>query len=141
MPRPFALYQVAFKILLRRGKLVLWLKSSDTQFWDLPGGRINVGEEHTPLEKILAREVGEELGSQLRYRLGKPILQFHRPIRTTARYKFITVYNASYQNGSIKLSHEHSEVHWLNPRQYPFRRRDFGYGEEYQAFRRHFGWK
>jgi len=87
MRRDYAIYQVALKIFLRNGRNVLFLKD-DKGKWDLPGGRIDTVESKVPLEKILAREVGEELGRKVKYDLKLPAVQFRRFIRSRDIYKF-----------------------------------------------------
>lgn len=67
-----ALLQVSLKILLRDGKKVLLTKGYEGDI-DLPGGRIGVGEEETQLEDIIAREVREELGQGVKFKLGLPL--------------------------------------------------------------------
>lgn len=126
MPRPkYARYQVALKLLLRRGNRVLFIKAADRNRWDLPGGRIDQGEEQVPLEKILAREVREELGAGVKYRLGIPLFQFRRPVPKLNTYNLITVYAARYLSGKIRLSFEHVAFQWLDPKKIPFPRGRF----------------
>lgn len=142
MSRPqYAQYQVAIKLLLRRGNRYLFLKTADSHRWDLPGGRIDQGEEQVPLEKILAREVREELGPTLRYRLGRPLFQFRRPVPTSGTHNLITVYAARYVSGKVQISFEHSEFQWLDPKKFHFRPSDFFSHEEYRTYQRHFGWR
>ena len=141
MPRAFASYQVAFKILLRRGRKILFLKTPNNKKWDLPGGRVDAVEDRIPLEKILAREVREELGRSVRYRLGGPLLQYRRPVAKFNTIVLITVYEARYLAGRIRLSFEHGEYRWLDPKEFKGRPNDFFSREEYRAFRRHFGWR
>jgi len=57
-------YHVALKILLRKGNKFLFLRESLRKRWDLPGGRIDRNEGKTPFEKIIEREVQEELSSE-----------------------------------------------------------------------------
>lgn len=139
MPRAYANYQVALKLLLRRGRTVLFLRSAYDNRWDLPGGRIDNVEVKIPLEKILAREIREELGPTLQYQLGKPLFQYRRWVSGFGTYKFLTVYAGQYLRGDILLSSEHRSFQWINPRQYRFRPSDFIGQEEYRAFLRHFG--
>ncbi len=75
---PFATYQVGLKILLKKEDKFLFLIDSSTGFLDLPGGRIDEIEHETQLTEIIAREVNEELGENIKYKLGKPIFQFRR---------------------------------------------------------------
>ena len=139
MPRAYAHYQVSLKLLLKRGRSVLLLRLTSNNCWDLPGGRIDAVEGRTPLEKILAREIREELGPTLRYQLGQPLFQFRRWVPVFHTYNFLTVYAGKYLRGDVRLSPEHRSWQWLNPRQHRFRLRDFMSQEEYRAFLRYFG--
>jgi len=139
MKRDYAMYQVALKIFLRNGRNVLFLKDENRR-WDLPGGRIDNVEGKKPLEKILAREVREELGKEVKYELKLPAVQFRRFIHSHGMYGLITVYEGVYKGGCIKLSYEHTSFEWLNPKTYPFRRNQFGNNnEEYGALMKYFG--
>lgn len=138
MKRDYALYQVALKIFLRRGRGVLFLKDENGK-WDLPGGRIDNVESKKPLEKILAREVREELGREVRYELKLPAVQFRRFIHSRGVYGLVTVYEAVYKGGRMKLSHEHISFEWLDFKTYPFKRNQFVNNEEYKALMNYFG--
>ena len=144
MKRDYATYQVALKIFLRKGRNVLFLKDENGK-WDLPGGRIDNVESKIPLENILAREVREELGREVKYDLKLPAVQFRRHIDSHNIYNLITVYEAEYKNGTIILSHEHTHYEWLDPRTYPFKQKDFCASqkefythEEYKALMKYF---
>lgn len=141
MKRDYGIFQVGLKILLRKGDKVLLLR--DDKGLDLPGGRIDNVEYQTPLEKIIAREVREELGPKLKYVLGNPLFHFRRVRRngTKLLHVFVVVYDAQWKTGEIKLSFEHSEYAWIDPRTYILKRSDFGQKEEYQAFKKHFAQK
>ena len=138
MKRDYALYQVALKLLLRKGKEVLFLRASDDGLWDIPGGRIDIGEERTPLKKILAREIKEELGPHVRYRAGKPLFQFCHYVSSHKAFSFLTVYEGVYVSGEISLSFEHTTYEWINPKTYHWKKKDFLGEEKYQAFKNYF---
>jgi len=55
-------YHVATKAFVRNGEEILICHDAHNDTWDLPGGRIGRGEFGIPLEKILDREIIEELG-------------------------------------------------------------------------------
>jgi 8-oxo-dGTP pyrophosphatase MutT (NUDIX family) len=134
MKRDFATYHVGLKILLRNGKKVLFLRSDNKRWWDQPGGRIDNVEDTVPLEKIIAREVKEELGN-IKYVLGKPLFQFRRFGKMG---NLLTIYDAQYVSGKIKLSVEHSGYKWIDPVRYKFNKKDFMSKEEYEAFVEYF---
>lgn len=142
MKRDYGIFQVGLKILLRRGSKVLFLR--DDQGLDLPGGRIDNVEYRTSLEKIVAREVREELGPKLKYLLGNPIFHFRRARRgkdANPRHVFLVIFDAQWKAGEIKLSFEHSEYTWIDPKKYRLKRSDFGQEEEYRAFKQYFSKK
>jgi len=137
MRKNYAVYQVALKLLLHKGRKVLFLRLAGDDRWDLPGGRIDRSEERVPLASILAREIREELGPSLRYTLGRPAFQFRRRSRPPGRYNFLTVYEGRYLSGAIRLSPEHQSYKWLDPRKAAFRVRYFFNREEYLAFKKY----
>jgi 8-oxo-dGTP pyrophosphatase MutT (NUDIX family) len=138
MTRDYAIYQVSLKILLRKGNEFLFLKSANGKYWDLPGGRIDNVENDVPLEKILTREVKEELGSNLKYKLGKSVLQYRKFPKSMKLPLFFSVYEAEYLSGDIKLSFEHSSHSWLDPKKYKLNRSEFASEGEYLAFKEYF---
>lgn len=133
MKREYGIYHVAFKILLRRGDKVLFLKDIGGKYWDWPGGRADKGENKVPLKTILKREIKEELGN-IKYKLGRPLFQYRRYFGSQDIYILITAYDAKYVSGKIKLSNEHKSYHWINPKQFKFNPRDFWHKEEYETF-------
>lgn len=137
----YATYNVATKILLKRSGRYLFLIDSLGKRLDLPGGRINENEHNVPIEKILEREIMEELGNNLKYKLGNPIFQFRRYIERNNTCVFVTIYLAEYLSGNIKLSPEHSEYKWINANESKFQRKDFWAKEEYDAFKKYFSKK
>jgi len=51
---------------------------------------------------------------------------------------FIVVYEAEYLSGKIKLSDEHSNYQWLNPKKFNFKEEHFYIKEEFSAFKKYF---
>ena len=126
-------------MLLKKGNKFLFLKTAAKPiFWDLPGGRIDNVERNVPLEKILAREIKEELGNKIKYKLGGPIFQFRRKGRNGACFNLLTVYEAKFLGGGVELSFEHSDYEWTDPKKYKFKEKDFFNKEEYAAFMKYF---
>ena len=77
--RDYGIFQAALKTVLRKGDKILFLRDNNARkTWDWPGGRIDNVEYETPLERIIAREVREELGSRVKYVLGKPVFTLRR---------------------------------------------------------------
>lgn len=142
MTKNYATYWVAFKMLLEKDGKFLFLTVADKilgfSLLDLPGGRADENEGVVPIKKILEREVREELGNNIKYKIGEPIFQYRRynPIKTI--YNLITVYEGKYISGSIKLSFEHTKYQWLDPKKYKFKEKEFYTKEEYKAFKNYF---
>ncbi len=61
-PRAIQTFEVSLKTAIVRDRQLLLLQEADTGYWELPGGRIDVGEERLDHDLILAREIREELG-------------------------------------------------------------------------------
>lgn len=110
-------YFVAVKLFLEKdGQLFIFKdKWGD---WDLPGGRIKTDEFNVPLEKIIARKMKEELGNDVQYSLGSPVV-FMRHERQetqtnqTARI-FAIGYQAGLESGEPKLGNHHVEMKWVD---------------------------
>ncbi|HSD55640.1 MAG TPA: NUDIX hydrolase [Candidatus Saccharimonadales bacterium] len=97
-----------------QGQMLIVKRSSTDQFhagaWDLPGGRVEHGEDITA---AVQRETQEEVGIGL----GSPVLIFATSDMregTTKTWVFFTQEVAP-QWDSIELSHEHDEYKWISP--------------------------
>ena len=135
----YAVFQVSLKVLVRNGEKVLLTKESE-DIIDLPGGRVDRGEENIPLEDIIAREISEELGKDLKFRLGQ-VLFVNRVDRTKEdRWVFHVVFDAEYISGDITLSSEHTSYEWVDRKVYQVKRSSFLPEDEerYQAFKKYF---
>lgn len=135
----YAVFQVSLKVLLRNGEKVLLTKESG-DIIDLPGGRVDMGEENMPLEDIIAREISEELGKDLKFRLGQ-VLFVDRVDRTKEdRWIFHVVFDAEYLSGDIILSDEHVSYEWVDRKAYQIKRDSFlpEDEEKYQALKKYF---
>lgn len=114
--QPKDLYFVAVKLLLRDGDKLL-ITHDIFGDWDLPGGRLLKSEFDTPLLDVITRKIREELGSEIKYRVGEPNIFFrHERIEngTSKVHIFAVGYNASYESGEIKLSENHDRVKWVD---------------------------
>lgn len=114
---PKDLYYVAVKVFLEQdGKLFIFKdKFGD---WDLPGGRIRKDEFETPLEKVIGRKIREELGDEVRYEIGKPVVFFrHERIEASSGQPvriFAVGYEGTFLKGEIKLSDIHTQSEWVD---------------------------
>jgi len=131
-------YHVSLKVLLRKEDEFLMLVDTSDDRLELPGGRIDETEHKSPFEKIIAREVKEELGDAIRYRLGKIAFSYRRHFENRGFHVLINVYEAEYLSGEINISDEHCGFKWVDPKKVVFKREQFFSDEEYIAFKNYF---
>jgi len=115
-------YFVAVKVFLERDGKLLILKDNFGD-WDLPGGRIKKDEFEVPLEQIIERKMREELGGDIKYTIGKPVVfmrherQEATPGNPTVRI-FAVGYEGTLTSGEIKTSERHPELLWVDPKDF-----------------------
>lgn len=113
-------YFVAVKVFMEKDGKLLILRDNFGD-WDLPGGRIKKDEFEKPLDKIIKRKMSEELGNDIKYTIGKPLL-FMRHERVEAATGNPTVrifaigYEGKLESGEIKTSERHPELMWVDPK-------------------------
>jgi len=112
-------YFVAVKIFLEKDGKFLIMKDSFGD-WDLPGGRIKKDEFDVDLEKIIARKMSEELGGDIKYTLGKPLVFMrHQRVEQASGNPTVRIFAIGYQaslgQGDINLSDRHTEMKWVDP--------------------------
>ena len=113
-------YFVAVKVFLEKDGKFLIMKDNFGD-WDLPGGRMKKDEFNTPLEKITLRKMSEEVGSEVKYELGKPVVFFrHERVEATDGNPTVRIFAVGYQalwkEGEIRLSERHTEMLWVDPK-------------------------
>jgi len=111
--------EVGFGIALRaaifhKGKILLLLRSRSSKgeygFWELPGGRMNLGERY---EDAVKREVFEETG--LKIRVIRPLNVFDARRDVDTQVVGITFMCAlEGEEISVRLSDEHLESEWVS---------------------------
>src|SRR3954464_3220202 len=109
-------FQVAVKaFLLWDDRLLMVREAEGEKLWELPGGRIEVGEEALPLPAILHRELTEELGPAFDYEVGEPMAAWIRPPEPPCRMVpvFLTGFLCRPIGGEISLSEEHVDFRWV----------------------------
>jgi 8-oxo-dGTP pyrophosphatase MutT (NUDIX family) len=115
MPRSIQKFEVSLKAFVVREGHALFVRESDTGYWELPGGRIDVGEETEPHEAILAREIGEELGADFRIEIGADTVTWVRRRPLDGAFLFLVARVCRHLAGEPRLSHEHYDFAWLDP--------------------------
>ncbi len=120
------------------------LHHPDLGYSDLPGGRIDKGEDKTPLHGIALRELAEELGSEFKVRLQgeQPVCVFRafpkKLLGQTGLHLLLLGYWATHESGVPKLSSEHSNAKWVPVRDIDFSEFDEHYGAGIRAFQKIF---
>jgi len=100
--------------------LILTEPRLDRAIIDLPGGKVQVGEEN--LIESLQREVQEE--TRLKIEVGKPFYTWFYTIpaesshRSAGKRIFNVGYRCTYLSGEVQLSEEHNGFRWVNKSNY-----------------------
>ena len=111
-------HQIGVKAIItdKEGKILLIKRSEKygclKDAWDIPGGRIDFGEE--PVEG-LKREIKEETGLALKE--VKKILDVSTVYKDESKHIIRITYLCEVEESSITLSSEHTEQAWFNPEQ------------------------
>jgi len=115
------LYFVAVKVFLLDSKESFLITKDRFGEWDIPGGRLREQDFQVSLESVLERKIREELGEEVKYRLGKPVV-FMRHERDEIlssgscekRRIFAVGYIAQYLEGKISLGKNHEKYEWVD---------------------------
>lgn len=109
-------YALSAKVVVRdtSGRCLLLKRSMISKGnpgkWDLPGGKVDVGES---FEKGLLREVAEETGLTISLRRVLGAAESESPARKVA-YLILEGY---VESGQVRLSSEHDEYSWVERRE------------------------
>ncbi len=111
-------YFVAVKVFLENDGKLLILEDGFGD-WDLPGGRIKKDEFDVSFEQVVARKISEELGDDVKYTLGKPVVHMrHERIESSSdnlKVRIFAVgYSATYDGGNIQLTSHHRQMLWVD---------------------------
>lgn len=111
------LYFVAVKLLLRNGSKLL-ITHDVFGDWDIPGGRIKKDEFDAPLESVISRKINEELGPDVKYTLGQPVVFFRHERKEQKLGEMVRIfavgYEAVYLGGAIRLGDHHDKLEWVD---------------------------
>lgn len=117
-------FNISLKLILENDKgEILGMKCTNegtlAGFYDFPGGRINSDELNISYEEIIAREMKEEVGEDVRYEvstfpvsIGKFVYFSHKLKRENCI--FMIFFKARYLGGDITISEEHAGYKWLD---------------------------
>lgn len=108
------MFPVSIKGVLQspEGQIVLMLNERDE--WELPGGRIELGET---APGCLAREIAEELDVEVE--VGEPLDSYLFEV-IPGKHVFISTYRCQWLGGFVpKISHEHKEIGLFDPADLP----------------------
>lgn len=108
------MFPVSIKGVLQspEGLIVLMLNERDE--WELPGGRIELGET---APQCLAREIAEELAVQVS--VGEPLDAYLFEV-IPGKHVFIATYRCQLLGGFVPtISHEHKEIGLFEPERLP----------------------
>lgn len=117
------LYQITQKLLVvnDQNQLLILKDIGHPFYFDLPGGRLNIGEFDVSLAECLEREVREELGTDIKLIINYDRAWFCRlklwdMILRQDSYRRVLLIGreAEYQSGEIKLSDEHIFYKWVD---------------------------
>ncbi len=116
-------FEVSLKLILKNKKgeiFVLQMPKSSSMagYYDVPGGRINSDELKKPYKEIFKREMAEEIGKSIKYRLiKKPVSISRHPYFSVKlkkeMYIFFVFFEATFLGGAIKVSSEHAGYQWI----------------------------
>ena len=115
MPRPIQTFQVGIKgFVWHEDHLLLVRENNAGRLWELPGGRIDVGEEDLTPAEILRRELREELGADFSCTIGRPRAAWVRPPEPQRPLSvFLLGLHCSEPRGEVELSDEHISFQWV----------------------------
>lgn len=114
MARVVQRFEVSLKAFVLHGDKALFLKERDTGLWELPGGRIDVGEEAHAHSEILARELTEELGVGMRVHFGDATVSWTRAHPEGGPWVFLIARVGRLVAGAPVLSDEHDGLVWAS---------------------------
>lgn len=112
--RSIQVFEVSLKAFIVRDGRALFVREADSGYWELPGGRIDVGEEWEPHAAILAREMREELGDGFSVRFGEEAVTWTRQRPSDGAFLFLLARLGHAIGGEPVLSDEHIELAWLD---------------------------
>lgn len=118
-----AIFQVSLKIIMKNNQgEILILKNLDESsmpgFYDFPGGRISESEISEDFVTIMHREITEEIGRGLKYKIhnmpvSSTIHNYNSKTHGKTMHILWLFFEAEFIKGDIKISNEHLEYMWV----------------------------
>jgi len=111
-------FMISLKILLKnsQGEYLILKSPSNSPFWqgkyDLPGGRINEDEINVDFPKLIDREIKEETGKTVKYKLRKDPVALVKYRLDDGRCVLYILFEAKYISGQVVISNEHTDYRW-----------------------------
>lgn len=111
-------FHVGIKAFLQNGSRFLALKDAYSEYWDVPGGRIEASEIDQPVTECLRRELLEELGLNIRFEIKNlfDVCKFRVAPNnrlTPGTNLFLVFYVCRFIEGDIVLNEESASYRWL----------------------------
>ena len=115
MTAEFQNFHVGLKAFIAKGDQVLVVREKNGGLWEVPGGRIDVGEEKASVQNVLLREISEELGPNFMIVINQPFYSWMRKwTPPQVGYVYLTGFRCAYISGDITISDEHTEARWIS---------------------------
>ncbi len=117
-------YQVSLKLILENddGKILVMptpFERGQGGKFDIPGGRIDENEFNTPFEKIILREITEELGDNVKIDIIPTPIGISRNKMSVANKKDIHIlfvfFKGIFRGGKIQIDEDHTGFDWIDP--------------------------
>jgi 8-oxo-dGTP pyrophosphatase MutT (NUDIX family) len=105
------IFYVGLKAFVEKDGKLLILQDQDG-LWELPGGKIEVGEN---IPTTLNREIREELGGNVEIEMGPTTFYawIRKPDPNRDFLLFLVGFPCVWKGGEIILSPEHKNFHWI----------------------------
>jgi len=107
------LYRVSLNALIKNEKgKVLVVKESGRDFWDLPGGGMDHGED---IKSALARELHEEVGMEFDFTYRVVLVDSPEVLRSRPIWQLRIIFEVKPDIMEFKLGKDGDEVKFLDP--------------------------
>jgi 8-oxo-dGTP diphosphatase len=110
MSNPDQSFNVGLKIFVASNDGKLLVLQDPEGLWELPGGKIQEGEE---IEEALQREIAEELGDKVQIEIGSLFHAWIRQGKSKNYFIFLVGFQCTFLGGEIHLSSEHQNLKWI----------------------------